>query len=105
MNMLLAAEINNQNLSSITNTAFLSALLGSHLNQNVQAWVCTFSQDPEKGVWSGKAWEGDDLALVASNNFFSIGLIKPDAKGRLARKKANFACLPCIMLDDIGTKA
>lgn len=105
MDETIIPPIESSDLKNVTNQAFLSTLFGPHLNQERHAWVCAFSVDPEKGAWSGNVWKGDDLPLYTSNTFFSIGLIKPGADGQLARKKANFAALPCIMLDDIGTKA
>jgi hypothetical protein len=105
MSLTSIVSVTDCDLEQVSNQEFLQKLFGAYLDQDHHAWVCAFSVDPEKGPWRGNVWKGDDLPLQTSNTFFSIGLIKTDAKGHLARKKANFAALPCVMLDDIGTKA
>jgi hypothetical protein len=102
----------------ITNAEFLTAIFGTHINPDREprlfAWVCTHDStlgDGDKANWSGRVWDGACVCpSAAENTYFSIALLKqttpPGAELQtLARKKSHFACLPCVMLDDVGTKA
>jgi len=100
-------------MSNVTNSEFLSAIFGPHLDDQRRVWITSFWPDPATApasCWKGRAWKpGDEINGEAVNTFFSIALLKPTSPpgavlSELARKKTNFACLPCIMLDDIGTK-
>ena len=101
----------------ITNAEFLNAIFGAHLDSErdprLYAWVCRHSDDwtdpkRSKGFWTGSAWDEKDF-IGGANTYFSIALLKRVAeKGavmtKLARRQANFAMLPCVFLDDVGTK-
>jgi hypothetical protein len=57
------------------------------------------------GNWKAKpVCETDNIDWPNHDAFFNIALVKP-VNGKLERKKENFASLPCIVLDDVGTKA
>jgi hypothetical protein len=104
----------------LSNADFLTSLFGRYLNPAQDprwyAWLTCFAEDPltaPKKAWYGQKWDGKpfvDPEMCTVNAFFSIGLLKAVAgKGAelatVQRRKANFGCLPCVMLDDIGTKA
>ena len=105
---------------TLSNADFLHGVFGSLLapdrEPRLYAWVCGFPNDPltaPKKVWFGQQWDGGtfiDPAVCQWNSFFSIGLLKPAAEkgatlATVRRRKDNFAGLPCVMLDDVGTKA
>lgn len=102
----------------ITNADFLNGLFGEHLDPDrdprLFAWVTNFWPDPNAAptkVWYGQKWDGSEYASNGTGNaFFSIGLLRYAAKkgnvlSTISRRKDCFACLPCVMLDDVGTKA
>jgi hypothetical protein len=104
--------------AEITNAEFLTELFGEYLDPDrdprCYAWVDYFTDDPQTApqkVWFGQKWNGNDYGTNGTGNaFFSIGLVKYAAKkgdvlSTISRRKECFACLPCVMLDDIGTKA
>lgn len=87
----------------ITNAEFLTAIFGS-LPEDVYTAVCSFPGNPKKREsWGHDLWSGDELP-GGHNNYFAIAAIKAGDDGLVARKKANFAGLYCVVLDDIGTK-
>lgn len=105
---------------TITNHEFLTSLFGNELaddgDPRQYAWITEFPDDPgnaKSAEWHGRKWDGKELAMpddAPLNTFFSIALFKekPEKESRLVsvkRRKANFSCLPCVILDDVGTKA
>ncbi len=104
--------------AEVTNADFLNGLFGEYLDPDrdprCYAWVTTFWPDPTTApakVWFGQKWDGKEFGtLGTANTFFSIGLVKyaskrGDVLATISRRKECFAGLPCVMLDDLGTKA
>lgn len=89
------------------NQAFLHAVFAGAQQENRPVLV-SFKGNPAKvpnSFWSGRAWLGDDGGLAQEdNNYFSLAVFKPDEVGQYRRKKAQFAALHAVMLDDVGTK-
>lgn len=94
---------------SVTNVEFLEALF-LDLPDGSAAMTCGFAGDPHnasRGDWFARPWTfGDGLNLSArSNNYVAVGSFLPDPTlGQYRRRKANFARLHAVMLDDLGTK-
>lgn len=87
----------------VSNAEFLTSIFGE-LPDDAYVAFCGFPGDPkERKSWPHELWAGDEIA-GGRNTYFSIAAIKADADGKIARKKANYAGLYCVMLDDIGTK-
>ena len=94
----------NETLSQITNAAFLAGIF-TNTDPGSHVVTCQFPGDPHKQKsWPPKVWTGDAID-GGQNAYFALATVKPDASGKLARRKDNFAGLHCVMLDDIGTKA
>ncbi|MGQ3890716.1 hypothetical protein [Legionella sp. CNM-4043-24] len=62
--------------------------------------------DGPKSKWTAKPWiNGTSIPTIREeNNYFSLGMFKPNDAGQYRRTKANFCGLYALMLDDIGTK-
>jgi hypothetical protein len=104
-----------------TNSEFLTAIFDNLIApdrepEQLHSWITTFAVDPNsKDVsWNGNKWTGAPIFGEAGgyplNTFFSIAALKAiTEKGAtlptIKRRKTNFAAMPCIMLDDVGTKA
>ncbi len=94
---------------AVTNREFLDAVFEGS-DPDARALVVSFPGNPSKvaaRVWGGDAWErsADTTLLPATaNNYFSVATFRPDDAGRFRRRKASFAHLHAVMLDDVGTK-
>ncbi len=96
-------------LNAITNAEFLEAMF-AELPDGAAAMTCAFPGDPHKvgrGAWFARPW--DFGAAVAAgpmtNNYVAVSSFVPDpVLGQYRRRKANFARLHAVMLDDLGTK-
>jgi hypothetical protein len=77
------------------------------LPESASATVTTFAGNPAtapaKG-WGNCAPAGMIETPATANNYFCLSSHYPGDDGVVRRKKASFAALHCIMLDDIGTK-
>lgn len=58
-----------------------------------------------KSAWFGQAYVKGKTSLPSNaNNYVSFAIYTPDSEGQYRRKKALFAALHAIMLDDVGVK-
>lgn len=91
----------------LTNNDFLHSVFGVQVS-DIRPIIVSFKGNPakvEKSAWSGTAWNPDALTLRwYANNYFSLAAFRPDDSGCYRRRKAHFAGLYSIMLDDIGSK-
>lgn len=95
-------------MTAITNAEFLEAMFAD-LPDGAAAMVCGFTGDPhtaDRGAWFARPWTfGDPLARCGalSNNYAAVSSFLPDpVLGEYRRRKANFARLHAVMLDDLG---
>lgn len=100
-------------MSGITNVEFLEAMFAD-LPDDAAAMVCGFAGDPkpakpnadERKRWFARPWSfGEPLRRCgpASNNYCAVSSFYPDPElGEYRRRKANFARLHAVMLDDLG---
>lgn len=92
---------------AVANDEFLRAVF-SHLSGDAAPVVTSFAGNPTKvsaGAWQSRRWRDGENALPADgNNYFSLASFRPDEAGVYRRRKAQFAALHGVMLDDIGGK-
>ena len=94
---------------AVTNAEFLEALC-EDLPDGAAAMTCSLSGDPltaRRGAWFARPWTfGMTPPVRASrNNYVSIGAVYADpVLGEYRRRKANFARLLAVMVDDLGSK-
>lgn len=93
--------------ATVTNREFLQAVFGAA--PPGLPLLVAFTGNPNRvgsTAWHGQPWlAGSDPALPANaNTYFSIAGFRPDADGRYRRRKAQFAALHAVVLDDIGGK-
>ena len=92
---------------TVDNGDFMEALFGKALG-DVRPMVVSFAGDPtsvKAAEWAGYHWDSAAATLpLSSNNYFSLADFHPDEAGRWRRRKAQFATLRAIMLDDLGSK-
>lgn len=94
----------------VSNEEFLQAVF-AEASEDARPVVVGFSGNPADASgkrWAGKSWSGkpgelDHLAKCA-NNYFSLSLFSPDENGKTHRRKASFAALHAVMLDDVRIK-
>lgn len=86
---------------------FLDAVF-SDLPQGARPWVAGFRCDPYHPAarWGGCPVNGriPDLIEPDGNNYLAVSSFRAGDDGRIHRRKANFAALHLIMVDDVGTK-
>jgi hypothetical protein len=94
----------------VTNAQFLHVVFEAR-QRDALPIVVSFPGDPlnaRANVWAGNPWGGEDILLTSLpadvNNYFSLATFNSDDAGRYRRRKAHFAALHAVMLDDIGTK-
>ena len=91
----------------VSNAEFLNTVFGA-LKDDTRPVVVSFPGNPvtvPKAAWFGCPWQDDDTTLPAdSNNYFSLARFRPDDASRYRRRKAQFAALYAVMLDDLGGK-
>jgi hypothetical protein len=93
----------------VTNTEFLEALCAD-LPDSAAAMHCSVLGDPyaaPRPAWFARPWTfGDALrARPTYNNYVSVGAVYADpVLKEYRRRKANFARLLAVMVDDLGTK-
>ena len=104
---LLAETYETGRTDAVTNTDFLETVFGE-VGESERPMVVGFRGNLSAmpaSAWSGRPWGGDGPDLPAdSNNYFSLAVFRPDEAGRYRRRKARFAALHAVMLDDIGGK-
>jgi hypothetical protein len=94
----------------VTNAEFLEALFAD-LPDGAAAMLCGFVGDPyapPEFAWHARPWmHGDALPrniVPSANNYAAVSSFVPDETGRYRRRKAQFARLHAVMIDDVGTK-
>lgn len=94
----------------ISNRAFLEALFADAL-PGTHTIICSFHGDPykpPKSAWRGRPWVPGDCVspwFDKGNTYTTVSTFEPDPQtGELRRRKANFASLHTVMVDDCGTK-
>lgn len=88
---------------SITNAEFLAAIFSDRAADSSVVY-CRFKDDPLlRKSWPHKVWDSGDIA-GGQNTYFGLASLHPDDEGKVRRRKANFAGLHAVMLDDVGTK-
>jgi hypothetical protein len=94
----------------ISNVEFLEVAFAD-LPDGAAAMVTGFTGDPstaQRGDWFARPWShGSPLdwrVRSDANNYLAIGSYWPDENATYRRRKALFARLHLVMVDDIGTK-
>ena len=91
----------------VGNGEFLSAVFGGAVAET-RPIVVSFAGDPAsapKAAWFGRPWlDGGTDMRPDSNNYFSLAVFRPDEANQYRRRKAQFAALHAVMLDDLGGK-
>lgn len=86
---------------------FLDAVF-SDLPPGARPWVAGFRCDPYHPTarWGGCPVNGQipDLIEPDGNNYLAVSSFRVGDDGRIHRRKANFAALHLVMVDDVGTK-
>lgn len=96
-------------MNAVTNAEFLEALF-AELPDGAAAMTCAFAGDPHhagRSAWFARPWMfGEPMtARATSNNYVVVSSFLPDPIiGQYRRRKANFARLHAVMVDDLGTK-
>jgi hypothetical protein len=98
---------------TISNQQFLNAMF-QDIPKDAAAITCRFEGDPNddegdrKYKWVGRAWrpgKGTFHLRGGTNNYLVISSFLPDPEsGKFRRRKAQFAQMHGLMVDDIGTK-
>lgn len=87
--------------------AFLNTVF-KDLPQGARPWVAGFRCDPyHPGArWGGCPINGriPDIIEAEANNYLAVSSFRPGEDGKIHRRKANFAALHLVMVDDVGTK-
>lgn len=86
---------------------FLRAVF-ENLPQGARPWVAGFRCDPyhPEARWGGCPVNGriPDIIETEANNYLAVSSFRPGEDGKIHRRKANFAALHLVMVDDVGTK-
>lgn len=97
-------------MTSVTNGDFLEAVFVD-AEAGACTIVCSFLADPyaaKRSAWFGRPWApGDRLPhwFDEGNTYLTVSTFRPDQQtGECRRRKANFAAIHAVMVDDIGTK-
>ena len=92
--------------SAISNADFINEIFGE-LTLERPITVC-FKGNPatvNKKSWYGQAYIKGKTSLPSdANNYVSCATFTPDGDGQYRRRKARFAALNWILLDDVGVK-
>ena len=95
---------------ALLNTEFLEPMFAD-MPDDASAAVCGFPGDPNappEFAWCARPWRhGMRLPYSITsdtNNYIAISSFRPDAEGKVRRRKDQFARLHAVMIDDIGTK-
>ncbi|MGZ5621863.1 MAG: hypothetical protein ACXWFG_13450 [Methylobacter sp.] len=92
--------------SEISNDDFINGMFGElKLERPI---TVSFKGNPatvKNSAWFGQAYaKGKTLLPSNANNYISFAIYTSDSEGQYRRKKALFAALYAIMLDDVGVK-
>ncbi len=101
--------------SEFENTSSLRVQVGEFLSvvfrdtpPGASAWVAGFRCDPyhPKAQWGGSAVNGKIPPFIESgaNTYLAVSSFSAGDDKRIHRRKANFAALHLIMVDDVSTK-
>jgi|APTNR8051073442_1049403.scaffolds.fasta_scaffold05627_9 hypothetical protein len=78
------------------------------LPAGARPWVAGFRADPyhPKARWGGCQVNGQipDFIEPEANCYLAVSSFKPGDDGKIHRRKANFAAMHLVMIDDVGTK-
>lgn len=95
---------------ALLNTEFLEAMF-TDIPDDAFAAVCGFPGDPNappEFAWCARPWRhGMRLPFcitTCSNNYVAVSSFRPDAEGKVRRRKDQFARLHAVMIDDINSK-
>lgn len=92
---------------AVGNDEFLRVVFAG-LTGDAAPVVTSFPGNPTTvaaSAWKSQCWRSSDDTLPAdANNYFSLASFRPDEAGEYRRRKAQFAALHAVMLDDIGGK-
>lgn len=87
--------------------AFLDTVF-QNLPPDGRPWVAGFRCDPyhPDARWGGVPVDGrlPDIIEPGANNYLAVSSFKAGDDGRIHRRKANFAAMHLVMVDDVGTK-
>jgi hypothetical protein len=94
--------------TALTNAAFLIAAFRA-CTESEAPWVAGFPGDPahtDPRSWGGRPILKGVPPFIrpANNNYICVSTFRRDADGSWRRRKANFAAMHSVMIDDIGTK-
>lgn len=93
--------------NAVGNDDFLHAVFGDAV-ADTRPVVVRFAGNPAtvaKSAWFGRPWLDDGGKLPGdANSYFSLAVFRPDEAGQYRRRKAQFAALHAVMLDDLGGK-
>lgn len=94
--------------SALTNAAFLIAAFRA-CTKIEAPWVTGFPGNPadvDPRSWAGRPILKGIPSFIhaANNNYVCVSTFLRDADGSWRRRKANFAAMHVVMIDDIGTK-
>lgn len=91
----------------LSNRDFIAAAFGRCSDQEMP-WVTAFPGDPAKvehGMWAGRpALPLPAFIRDSANNYIVVSTFKQADDGRFRRRKACFAGMFVVMVDDVGTK-
>jgi hypothetical protein len=94
----------------MTNDQFID-LLFSNCEPGAAPWVTAFTSAPgdaSRGEWAGWAVQRPHniprIDRRLANTYCTVSTYRPGPDGRYRRRKANFAAMHAVMIDDIGTK-
>ena len=94
---------------TMNNSDFLAEVYRD-IGPNEFGWVTTFRADPNNcppSSWDGRPYDNkpQQAQLIdraaEDNAYFSTAILKPDEDGQIGRRKANFARLAVLALDDV----
>ncbi len=91
--------------AAVTNSQFLAELARGAAN-GTHLWVHTFDGNPDGNTrWGGFDYSAATMASVVDrwrdNTYYSVAALKPDGDGVVGRRKANFARLLALVVDDM----
>jgi hypothetical protein len=91
----------------LTNAAFLDLMFANRAH-GAAPWVSAFTSAPgdaTRGEWAGwAAHKTRDVPPGDRNTYVVVSTFNAGQDRRYRRRKANFAAMHCVMIDDIGTK-
>jgi hypothetical protein len=89
------------------NNAEFMGLMFANAPAGALPWVTAFTSPPAdagRGEWAGWPVYGPGGIPQAGNTYVTVSTFFRDEQNRYRRRKAQFAAMHCVMVDDIGTK-